>query len=82
MRWSFAQAAACTCGGSGVNIGQQLARYQYGAEQSYLLTSGICYNPVQQCNVLSAQPPNLFNFGAEHQGSVPGVTSARALSAK
>jgi hypothetical protein len=46
----------------GVNIGQQLARYQYAAEQSYLLTSNICYNPLQQCNTLSAQPPSLFNF--------------------
>jgi hypothetical protein len=46
----------------GVNVGQQLVRYQNAAEQSYLLTSSICYNPVQQCNVLSAQPPSLFRY--------------------
>jgi outer membrane receptor protein involved in Fe transport len=45
----------------GVNIGQQLARYQYAAERSLLITSDLCY-PITNCNSLAAQPPSLFNF--------------------
>ena len=46
----------------GVNVGQQLARYQYAAETSLLLTENVCYSPTSQCNTLIAQPPSLFNF--------------------
>jgi hypothetical protein len=48
----------------GVNIGQQLARYQYAAERSLLITQNICYVPGSNtyCGALNAQPPNLFNF--------------------
>jgi hypothetical protein len=46
----------------GVNVGQQLARYQYASETSLLLTSNVCYSPATQCNTLVAQPPSLFNF--------------------
>jgi hypothetical protein len=46
----------------GVNIGQQLARYQHASETSLLLTSNVCYSPTTQCNTLVAQPPSLFNF--------------------
>jgi Carboxypeptidase regulatory-like domain/TonB dependent receptor len=44
----------------GVNIGQQLARYQYAAERSLLLTTNISY-PVTATQLV-AQPPSLFNF--------------------
>jgi hypothetical protein len=44
----------------GVNIGQQLARYQYAAERSLLLTTNISY-PIS-ASQLVAQPPSLFNF--------------------
>jgi hypothetical protein len=43
----------------GVNVGQQLARYQYASERSLLLTSGVTY---PETAVLVAQPPSLFNF--------------------
>ena len=46
----------------GVNIGQQLARYQYGAERSLLVTTNLCYPNITACNALAAQPPSLFNF--------------------
>jgi hypothetical protein len=48
----------------GVNIGQQLARYEYAAERSLLITSNICYHPgiVTPCTPLLSQPPSLFNF--------------------
>lgn len=48
----------------GVNVGQQLARYQYAAERSLLITQNVCYvpNPTTYCGPLAAQPPNLFNF--------------------
>ena len=46
----------------GVNVGQQLARYQYAAERSLLLTTNLCYPDITQCNALAAQPPSLFNF--------------------
>ena len=53
----------------GVNIGQQLARYQYGAERSLQLNepaNAVCYpNGSPTCDMsaaLAAQPSNLFNF--------------------
>ena len=48
----------------GVNVGQQLARYQYAAERSLLLTAGVTY-PESGTTALSS-PPSLFNF-------VPGI---------
>ncbi len=69
----------------GVNVGQQLARYQYAAEQNFLLTSNICYNPVTPCSVITAQPPSLFNFEphikAPFQGYF-GMSLERELTAK
>ncbi len=44
----------------GVNIGQQLARYQYAAERSLLLTTNISY-PITASELVT-QPPSLFNF--------------------
>jgi hypothetical protein len=52
----------------GVNIGQQLARYQFAAERSLLLTSNLCYPDITVCNNLATQPPSLFTFQ-------PGVQS-------
>jgi hypothetical protein len=46
----------------GVNVGQQLARYQYAAERSLLVTTNLCYPNITACNALAAQPPSLFNF--------------------
>ena len=68
----------------GVNVGQQLARYQYAAERSLLITSDLCY-PITNCNSLAAQPPNLFNFvpniKAPMQGYF-GVSVERELTKK
>jgi hypothetical protein len=44
----------------GVNIGQQLARYQYAAERNLLLTDNICY-PCSSAQ-LATQPPSLFQY--------------------
>jgi len=44
----------------GVNIGQQLARYQYAAERSLLITTNLSY-PITPTELV-AQPPSLFNF--------------------
>jgi hypothetical protein len=54
----------------GVNIGQQLARYQYAAERSLLITQNVCYvpNPTIYCGTLGSQPPNIFTFA-------PGIKS-------
>jgi hypothetical protein len=43
----------------GVNVGQQLARYQYAAERSLLLTTGVTY---PETNVMATSLPSLFNF--------------------
>jgi hypothetical protein len=58
----------------GVNIGQQLARYQYGVEQSLLLTTNICYpDPnASGCPPLAAQPLSLFNFQPNIKSPVQG----------
>jgi len=45
----------------GVNLGQQLARYQYAAERSLLITTNLCYPDITQCNPLASQPPSLYN---------------------
>jgi hypothetical protein len=45
----------------GVNIGQQIARYQNAAERSLLITTNLCY-PITACNPLAAQPPSLFEY--------------------
>lgn len=56
----------------GVNLGQQLARYEHAAEQSLILTTNICYSVPNQCNTLVAQPPSLYvdapNLKAPFQG--------------
>ncbi len=46
----------------GVNIGQQLARYQNAAERNLLLTSNLCYPNINACNNLSTAPPSLFQY--------------------
>jgi hypothetical protein len=46
----------------GVNIGQQLARYQFAAERSLLLTTNLCYPDITVCNPLAAQPLSLFTY--------------------
>ena len=56
----------------GVNIGQQLARYQYAAEQSLLLTTNLtCYpTPTSPCTY--SGPPSLFNFQPNLKSPVQG----------
>jgi hypothetical protein len=56
----------------GVNIGQQLARYQYAAERSLLLTTNLCYPDITVCNPLAAQPPSLFNLQPNIKSPVQG----------
>ncbi|MDP9039593.1 MAG: TonB-dependent receptor [Acidobacteriota bacterium] len=69
----------------GVNVGQQLARYEYAAERSLLLTQNLCYPEITRCNALAAQPPNLFNFApglkAPMQGYF-GLSVERQLTKK
>jgi len=47
----------------GVNIGQQLARYQFAAERNLLITDGLCLVPTA-CTptLLAEQPPSLFQY--------------------
>jgi hypothetical protein len=45
----------------GVNIGQQLARYQFAAERNLLVTDNICY-PTCTPAYLATQPPSLFVY--------------------
>jgi len=47
----------------GVNIGQQLARYQFAAERNLLITDGACLVPAT-CTptVLAEAPPSLFQY--------------------
>jgi hypothetical protein len=53
----------------GVNVGQQIARYQNAAERSLLNTTNPCYLAATQCNSLTlTQPPSLFVYA-------PGVQS-------
>jgi len=60
----------------GVNIGQQLARYQNAAEQSLLLTSNLCYPDITACynttnnNSLNQQPSSLFVYQPHLQSPV------------
>jgi hypothetical protein len=56
----------------GVNVGQQLARYQYAAERSLLLTTNLCYPDITVCNTLAAQPPSLYNFGPNLKAPMQG----------
>ena len=53
----------------GVNVGQQLARYQNAAERSVLLTSGVTY---PETGTLAAQPPNLFNYAPNLKAPMQG----------
>jgi hypothetical protein len=47
----------------GVNIGQQLARYQFAAERNLLITDGLCL-VATTCTptLLAAEPPSLFQY--------------------
>ena len=69
----------------GVNIGQQLARYEYAAERSLLLTTNLCYPDITVCNPLAAQPPSLFNFQPNLKSPVQGyygLSLERQVTAK
>ena len=71
----------------GVNIGQQLARYEHAAERSLLLNTNVCYYPGIQsyCGPLAAQPPNLFNFAPGLQAPMQayfGMSVERQLTKK
>ena len=46
----------------GVNIGQQLARYQNAAELSLLNTNNPCYPISATCNPTTGQAPSLFTY--------------------
>ena len=58
----------------GVNLSQQLARYEHAAERSLLITTGICYPNFNApgCPLLPSQPPSLYvdapNLKAPFQG--------------
>jgi hypothetical protein len=69
----------------GVNITQQLARYQDAAERSLLITSNLCYPNITACNPLNVQPPSLFlyqpNLEAPEQGYF-GLSVERQLTKK
>ena len=69
----------------GVNLGQQLARYQNAAERSLLITTNLCYPDITQCNPLAAQPPSLYidapGLKAPFQGFF-GISIERQLTAK
>ena len=69
----------------GVNIGQQLARYEYAAERSLLITSNLCYPDITVCNTLAAQPPSLFNFMPNLKGPMQvyfGLSVERQVTKK
>jgi len=55
----------------GVNIGQQLARYENAAERNLLITDGPCLVPTT-CTptLLAEQPPSLFQYQPELQSPV------------
>ena len=69
----------------GVNLSQQLARYQNAAERSLLLTTNLCYPDITKCNPLAAQPPSLYidapNLKAPFQGFF-GMSIERQVTAK
>jgi hypothetical protein len=56
----------------GVNIGQQLARYQFASERSLLLTSNLCYPNINACNNLALAPPSLFVYAPNLQAPQQG----------
>jgi Carboxypeptidase regulatory-like domain len=74
----------------GVNIGQQLARYQYAAEQSLLLTTNLtCYpydpNTDSYTTCTYSGPPSLFNFQPNLKSPVQGyygLSLERQVTAK
>jgi hypothetical protein len=66
----------------GVNIGQQLARYQFAAERSLLITNDVCY-PTCDAKRLAAEPPNLFTYQPGLQSPVQayfGLSVERQLT--
>ncbi len=69
----------------GVNIGQQLARYQYAAEQSLLLTTNLNCYPTPTTTCTYSGPPSLFNFQpnikSPEQGYY-GLSLERQMTAK
>jgi hypothetical protein len=71
----------------GVNLGQQLARYQFAAERSLLITTGICYPTFNAlgCPSLPSQPPSLYidapNLKAPFQGFF-GLSIEREITKK
>ena len=69
----------------GVNLGQQLARYQNAAERSLLLTTNLCYPDITKCNPLAAQPPSLYldapSLSAPFQGFF-GLSVERQVTPK
>lgn len=56
----------------GVNIGQQLARYQNAAERNLLLTTNLCYPDINACNTLANDPPSLFRYQPDVQAPQQG----------
>ena len=56
----------------GVNIGQQLARYQFAAERNLLLTTNLCYPDINACNTLANDPPSLFQYQPNLQAPQQG----------
>ena len=59
----------------GVNIGQQLARYQYATERNLLLTTNLCYPDINACNTLANDPPSLFQYQPNLQAPQQGYFS-------
>ena len=69
----------------GVNIRQSLARYEFAAERSLLVTTNLCYPNINACNPLSAQPPNLFNYQPDIKAPTQGyygISVERQLTKK
>ncbi len=69
----------------GVNIGQQLARYQYAAEQSFLLTTNLNCYPTPTTTCTYSGPPSLFNFQPNIKSPVQGyygLSVERQMTAK
>ena len=56
----------------GVNIGQQLARYEHAAEQSLLLTTNLTCYPTPATTCTYSGPPSLFNFQPNIKSPVQG----------
>jgi hypothetical protein len=67
----------------GFDVVQRLARYQYAAERSLLVTNNLCYPNISACNPLAAQPPSIFNYQPNLKSPVQayfGLTVERQLT--